>query len=343
MTLTQIPFLADLDGGLIALMVLGVVVFVFFIILMKYINLYIRALFSKASISLFELIGMSLRKVNPKSIVDARIRVVQAGVTISRAQLEAHFLAGGNILNVVSALIAADRADIELSFGQAAAIDLAGRDILEAVRTSVNPKVIDCPDTSKGSRKPKISAVAGDGIELLATARVTVRANLSRLVGGATEDTIIARVQEGILTTIGSSKSHQSVLENPDIISQQVLSKGLDSGTAFEILSIDIADIDVGQNIRSQLQTDQAEADMKVAQAKAEERKAMAIAEEHEQLAQTQANRALVVAAEAEVPLAMAEAFRAGNLGIMDYTRIKNIESDTSMRDAISRDDDKKA
>ena len=338
----QPAFLAEIDTATIVLMVLGLIVFVFFIILMKYINLYIRALFSKASISLLELIGMSLRKVNPKSIVDARIRVVQAGVSISRAQLEAHYLAGGNILNVVSALIAADRADIELTFGQAAAIDLAGRDILEAVRTSVNPKVIDCPDTSKGSRKMKISAVAGDGIELLATARVTVRANLSRLVGGATEDTIIARVQEGILTTIGSSKSHQSVLENPDIISQQVLSKGLDSGTAFEILSIDIADIDVGQNIRSQLQTDQAEADKKVAQAKAEERKAMAIAEEHEQLAETQANRAKVVAAEAEVPLAMAEAFRAGNLGIMDYARLKNIESDTSMRDAISRDDDKR-
>lgn len=338
----QPAFLAEIDTSTIILMVLGLIVFVFFIILMKYINLYIRALFSKASISLLELIGMSLRKVNPKSIVDARIRVVQAGVSISRAQLEAHYLAGGNILNVVSALIAADRADIELTFGQAAAIDLAGRDILEAVRTSVNPKVIDCPDTSKGSRKMKISAVAGDGIELLATARVTVRANLSRLVGGATEDTIIARVQEGILTTIGSSKSHQSVLENPDIISQQVLSKGLDSGTAFEILSIDIADIDVGQNIRSQLQTDQAEADKKVAQAKAEERKAMAIAEEHEQLAETQANRAKVVAAEAEVPLAMAEAFRAGNLGIMDYARLKNIESDTTMRDAISRDDDKR-
>ena len=338
----QPAFLADLDTSTIVLMILGLIVFIFFIILMKYINLYIRALFSKASISLLELIGMSLRKVNPKSIVDARIRVVQAGLSIGRAQLEAHFLAGGNIRNVVSALIAADRADIELTFGQAAAIDLAGRDILEAVRTSVNPKVIDCPDTSKGSRKAKISAVAGDGIELLATARVTVRANLSRLVGGATEDTIIARVQEGILTTIGSSKSHQSVLENPDIISQQVLSKGLDSGTAFEILSIDIADIDVGQNIRSQLQTDQAEADKKVAQAKAEERKAMAIAEEHEQLAETQANRAKVVAAEAEVPLAMAEAFRAGNLGIMDYARLKNIESDTSMRDAISRDDDKR-
>ena len=295
------------------------------------------ALFSRAPISIFELVGMSLRKVNANVIVNSRIRIVQSGLSIDRAPLEAHYLAGGNVPNIVSALIAADRAGIELSFSQAAAIDLAGRDILEAVRTSVNPKVIDCPDTRKG--KPKISAVAGDGIELLSTARVTVRANLSRLVGGAIEDTIVARVQEGILTTIGSAKNHHEVLENPDMISRQVLSKGLDAGTAFEILSIDIADIDVGENVRSKLQIDQAGADKNIAQAKAEERKAMAIAHEHEMLAQTQENRARVVAAEAEVPLAISEAFRNGQLGVLDYYKFKNVQADTAMRDAISRGD----
>ncbi|MEZ6196163.1 MAG: flotillin-like protein FloA [Planctomycetota bacterium] len=320
--------------GLIALSILGFIVFIFIV---KYLNLYVRSLFARAGIGIVELVGMSLRKVNPNVIVDSRIRIVQSGLDTSRAQLEAHYLAGGRVPNVVSALIAADRAGIELDFKQAAAIDLAGRDILEAVRTSVNPKVIDCPEPGKG--RGKISAVAGDGIELLATARVTVRANLARLVGGATEETIIARVQEGILTTIGSAKHHHQVLENPDIISRQVLSKGLDAGTAFEILSIDIADIDVGANIRSKLQIDQAEADKRVAQAKAEERKAMAIAEEREMMARTQENRAKVVEAEAQVPLAMAEAFRAGNLGILDYYRMKNIQSDTSMRDAISKGD----
>ena len=325
------------DTTVILFVVLAAVFFLVFIFLVKYLNLYIRALFARAGIGILELIGMSLRKVKPSVIVDARIRIVQAGLSTTRNELETHYLAGGNVPKVVSALIAADRADIDLTFPQAAAIDLAGRDILDAVRTSVNPKVIDCPDGSKGNRK--ISAVAGDGIELLASARVTVRANLASLVGGATEETIIARVQEGILTTIGSANNHFRVLENPDMISRQVLDKGLDANTAFEILSIDIADIDVGRNIRSQLQIDQAEADKRVAQAKAEERKAMAIAQEREMVAHTQENRAKVVAAEAEIPLAIAEAFRSGNLGVMDFYKLKNIQADTAMRDAISQDD----
>jgi uncharacterized protein YqfA (UPF0365 family) len=317
---------------------LAIVGFILFVFAVKYLNLYVRSLFAKAGIGIMELVGMSLRKVNANTIVDSRIRIVQSGLGVSRAELEAHYLAGGNVPNVVSALIAANRAGIDLDFVQAAAIDLAGRDILEAVKTSVNPKVIDCPEPGKG--RGKISAVAGDGIELLATARVTVRANLSRLVGGATEDTIIARVQEGILTTIGSATHHNEVLENPDIISRQVLSKGLDAGTAFEILSIDIADIDVGSNIRSQLQTDQAEADKRVAQAKAEERKAMAIATEREMVARTQENRAKVVEAEAQIPMAIAEAFRSGNLGVIDFYKLKNIQADTAMRDSISRGED---
>ena len=268
------------DFMTVLLVVLAIVFLLLFIFIIKYLNLYIRSLFSRAGIGMFELIGMSLRKVNANVIVNSRIRIVQSGLETSRSEMESLYLAGGNVPNVVSALIAADRAEIELTFKQAAAIDLVGRDILDAVRTSVHPKVIDCPDASKG--RAKVSAVAGDGIELLATARVTVRANLPRLIGGATEATIVARVQEGILTTIGSAKNHFQVLENPDLISQQVLAKGLDTGTAFEILSIDISDIDVGQNVRSKLQTDQADADMSVAQAKAEERKAMAIANEHE-------------------------------------------------------------
>ncbi|MCA9320834.1 MAG: flotillin-like FloA family protein, partial [Planctomycetes bacterium] len=254
----MIPFLA-IEPLQILLIVLAIIFFIFFIFMVKYLNLYVRSIFSGAGIGIFELIGMSLRKVNANVIVNSRVRAVQAGLDISRLQMESHYLSGGAVPNVVTALIAANRAKIDLTFDQAAAIDLAGRDVLEAVKTSVNPKVIDCPDGTSG--KAKISAVAGDGIELLAKARVTVRANLQRLVGGATEATIVARVQEGILTTIGSAQNHNEVLENPDMISQRVLSKGLDSGTAFEILSIDIADIDVGENIRSKLQIDQAEAD----------------------------------------------------------------------------------
>jgi uncharacterized protein YqfA (UPF0365 family) len=257
---------------------------------------------------------------------------------LSTAALETHYLAGGNVPRVVNALIAADRAKIELPWDTACAIDLAGRDILDAVQTSVNPKVIDCPNPQGG--RPTIDAVAQDGIQLKARARVTVRANIARLVGGATEETIIARVGEGIVTTIGSATSHKAVLENPDSISKVVLNKGLDAGTAFEILSIDIADIDVGENIGAKLQADQAESDKRRFQAEAEKRRAMAIAEEQEYAAEVQKNRAAVVLAEAEVPKAMAEAFRQGNLGIMDYYRMKNIQADTSMRDSISRTDE---
>jgi uncharacterized protein YqfA (UPF0365 family) len=258
----------------------------------------------------------------------------KAGLEISTDRLEAHYLAGGNVLLVVQALIAADKANISLPFERACAIDLAGRNILEAVQMSVRPKVIDAPDPTKG--KATVAAVAMDGIQLSAKAKVTVRTNLDRLVGGAGEETIIARVGEGIVTTIGSAETHKKVLENPDTISQKVLSKGLDSGTAFEILSIDIADVDVGENIGARLQAKQAEADLQIAKAKAEERRAMAVAQEQEMKARVQEMRAKVVLAEAEVPLAMAEAFRKGHLGIMDYYRIKNIKADTEMRDSIA-------
>jgi len=322
------------DTTTIILIALGVFGLIILILLMRYLQLYIKALFSGAKISLFELVGMSLRKVNSPLIVNARIRLVQAGIDIETRLLEAHYLAGGNVVSVTGAMIAADRADIHLPFNTAAAIDLAGRDVMGAIRTSVDPKVIDCPggDSARGV----ISAVASDGIELRVKARVTVRTNIERLVGGATEETIIARVGEGILTTIGSAKSFKEVLENPDNISKTVLAKGLDGGTAFEILSIDIADIDVGENIGSKLQTHQANADLLVAQAKAEERKAMAIANEHEMRAKVKENQAKVVLAEAEIPLAIAESFRSGNLGIMDYYRLRNIQADTDMRKNIA-------
>ena len=281
---------------------------------------------------MFSLVGMQLRKVNPKVIVRGIVSSVQAGIPIDVRELEAHYLAGGNVINVVTALIAADRANLGLDFRRAAAIDLAGRNVLEAVQTSVNPRVIDCPEAAKG----KVAAMAKDGIQVLARARVTVRANIDRLVGGATEETIIARVGEGIVSSIGSSMTHKDVLENPDQISRTVLEKGLDAGTAFEILSIDIADVDIGENIGSRLQADQAEADKRVAQAKAEERRAMAVAAEQEKIAEVMANRAKLILAEAEVPLAMAEAFRSGNMGIMDYYRMKNIDSDTKMRTQIA-------
>jgi len=280
------------------------------------------------------LIGMWLRKVNTSIIVNSKIAAVKAGIFISTEELESLYLAGGDVMNVIRALIAADKANIILNFKQASGIDLAGRDIFGAVQTSVNPKVIDAPDPAKG--RVTVDAVAMDGIQLKAKARVTVRTNLDQLVGGATEETIIARVGEGIVTTIGSAKTHKDVLENPDSISKKVLGKGLDSGTAFEILSIDIADIDVGENIGARLQADQAEADKRVAQAKAEERRAMAVAAEQEMKARVQEMRAKVVEAEAEVPKAMAEAFRSGNLGIMDYYKMKNINADTSMRNNIA-------
>jgi uncharacterized protein YqfA (UPF0365 family) len=277
---------------------------------------------------------MKLRGVSPTLIVDARIRLVKAGIEMPTDPLEGHYLAGGNVINVVQALIAADKAGIDLGFQRAAAIDLAGRDVYEAVRTSVNPKVIDCPDPSKG--RETVDAVAQDGIQLRAKARVTVRANIDRLVGGATEETIIARVGEGIVTTIGSAKTYKEVLENPDRISTTVLQKGLDAGTAFEILSIDIADVDVGENVGARLQTDQAEADKRIAQARAEVRRATAVALEQEMKAKVEEMRAKLVEAQAEVPRAMAQALREGNLGVMDLYRLQNIKADTDMREAIS-------
>jgi len=322
------------------LIVVGLVALVILVVIAQFMNLYIQALVSGAKVGLWELIGMRLRKVDPRTIVFSRIRAVKAGIQISTAQLESHYLAGGRVPTVVQALIAADRARIELPWDQACAIDLAGRDILDAVQTSVNPKVIDCPNPAMG--RPTIDAVAQDGIQLKARARVTVRANIARLVGGATEETIIARVGEGIVTTIGSASSHKKVLENPDGISKVVLEKGLDAGTAFEILSIDIADIDVGENIGAKLQADQAEADKRRFQAEAEKRRALAVALEQENKAEIQKNRALVVLAESEVPKAMADAFRSGNMGIMDYYRMKNVMADTTMRQSIAGESDGK-
>ena len=317
---------------------IAVVALFAFILFAKYFNLWIQAKTTHANVGLLELIGMTFRKVNPNIIVRAKIMAVQSGLTekdgVTTRGLEAHYLAGGNVPNVVKALIAANRADIPLSWKRAAAIDLAGRNVLDAIQTSVNPKVIDCPDPSKG--RQTIDGVAKDGIQLKAKARVTVRTNIDRLVGGATEETIIARVGEGIVTTIGSAESHKKVLENPDLISKRVLEKGLDAGSAFEILSIDIADIDVGDNIGANLQANQAEADMRVARAMAEERRALAVAREQEMIAAVQENRAKVVAAEAEVPLAIAEAFRQGNLGINDYYHLRNLQADTEMRSAIA-------
>lgn len=310
-------------------------ILIFILVIFAYGSLWLQARLSGAPVSFAELIGMTLRKVNARTITVSRITAAKAGLELSTAQLESHYLAGGRVPNVVRALIAATRANIELSWETATAIDLAGRDILEAVQTSVNPKVIDCPDPRKG--RETVDAVAQDGIQLKAKARVTVRANIARLIGGATEETIIARVGEGIVTTIGSALTHKSVLENPDNISKSVLAKGLDAGTAFEILSIDIADVDVGENIGAVLQGAQAEADLKRAKAEAEKRRAMAVAREQEMSAAVVENRAKVVLAEAEVPKAMAEAFRQGNLGIMDYYRMKNITADTSMRDSIAK------
>nr|WP_245406259.1 MULTISPECIES: flotillin-like protein FloA [unclassified Peribacillus] len=290
--------------------------------------LWISALAAGVKISIFTLVGMRLRRVIPSRVVNPLIKAHKAGINVSTNQLESHYLAGGNVDRVVNALIAAERANIVLPFERGAAIDLAGRDVLEAVQMSVNPKVIETPF---------ISGVAMNGIEVKAKARITVRANIERLVGGAGEETIIARVGEGIVSTIGASKMHTDVLENPDLISRTVLSKGLDSGTAFEILSIDIAEVDIGKNIGAILQTDQAEADKKIAQAKAEERRAMAVALEQEMVARVQEMRAKVVQSEAEVPLAMADALKSGNLGVMDYMNIQNITADTDMRGSISK------
>lgn len=301
----------------------GLIVFLYFVP----VQLWITAVFSGVNISLIDLLMLRLRKVPPRIMVESLINSTKAGLDLTVNDLETHYLAGGHVPSVIKALISADKANILLSFKQAAAIDLAGRDVFEAVQISVNPRVINTP---------VVSAVAQDGIQLTAQARVTVRANIAQLVGGAGEDTILARVGEGIVTSIGSARSHKDVLENPDRISKLVLEKGLDSGTAFEILSIDIADIDVGNNIGAKLQIDQANADLKVAEAKAEERRAMAVAVEQEMKAKAQAARAKVIEAEAEIPMAIAEAFRMGNVGIMDYYRLRNIQADTDMRESIA-------
>ena len=316
--------------------ILGIIALGLIIVFIKFFGLWFRALLSGAPVGIARLIGMWLRKVNPAVIVDARIMLAKAGIPLETDLLETHYLARGNIMRVSQALVAANKANIPLPFQRAAAIDLAGRDVLEAVKTSVNPKVIDCPDPSKG--KQAIDAVAKDGIQLKVKVRITVRANIERLVGGATEETIIARVGEGIVTTIGSSENYKVVLENPDVISKRVLEKGFDAGTAFEILSIDIADIDVSDNIGAKLQADQAEADKRRFQAEAEKRRAAAQAREQEMLALVQENRAKVVLAEAEIPKAIAEAFREGHLGVMDYYRLRNIEADTNMRRSIGGD-----
>ncbi|QPC46929.1 flotillin-like protein FloA [Mangrovibacillus cuniculi] len=319
-----------LDPGTITLLLIIVVGVILLGVILTFVPvmLWISALAAGVRISIFTLIGMRLRRVIPSRVINPLIKAHKAGLDVTTNQLESHYLAGGNVDRVVNALIAAHRANIELSFERCAAIDLAGRDVLEAVQMSVNPKVIETPF---------IAGVAMDGIEVKAKARITVRANIERLVGGAGEETIVARVGEGIVSTIGSSDNHKKVLENPDMISQTVLSKGLDAGTAFEILSIDIADVDIGKNIGAELQTEQAEADKNIAQAKAEERRAMAVAREQEMKAKVQEMRAKVVEAEAEVPQAMAEALRSGNIGVMDYINLKNVESDTEMRESIGK------
>ncbi len=320
---------------LIAVVVVaGLFVLFLLIFVLQFINLYVQALLSNARVGILDLIGMRFRKVDIRTIVYSRIRAVKAGLDIATNRLETHYLAGGRVPNVISAMIAARGAKIPLDWDTATAIDLAGRDILDAVQTSVNPKVIDIPPA--GGPRPTIDAVAKDGIQLKVKARVTVRTNIKQLVGGATEETVIARVGQGIVSTIGSSEDHKAVLENPDEITKRVMTQGLDAGTAFEILSIDIADIDVGENIGAKLQTDQALADTKRAQAAAETRRAQAMALEQEMKAKIQENRAQVVLAEAEVPRAMSDAFRKGNLGIMDYYKMRNLVADTQMRGAIA-------
>ncbi len=333
----------------IIVIIVFIICFIILAVIASFIQVYVRALVSNAHVRFTDLIGMKLRKVPPKLMVEARIQLVKAGLELSTNELEAHYLAGGNVRNVVMAMIAADKARIELPFRQAAAIDLAGRDVLDAVRTSVYPKVIDCPDPSKSSGM--LDAVAKDGVRLLVKARVTVRANLERLVGGATEETIIARVGQGIVSAIGSSQTYKDVLENPDHISRKVLESGLDAQTAFEIVSIDIADVSVAgvgggarevANVGALLETERAEADKKLRQAEAEGRRAMAVAAEQEMRAKVQEMQAKVIEAQSEVPLAIAQAFKDGNLGIMDFYRMQNILSDTAMRESISGGEDSK-
>jgi uncharacterized protein YqfA (UPF0365 family) len=327
---------AAADQNSFTIVIVGILILVLVLLLLflaKFLNLWIQAYLSRAPISIFTLVGMSLRKVNPTVIVRSLVSAIQAGLKITVRDLEAHYLAGGNVHRVVNALIAADRANIPLDFRRAAAIDLAGRDVLDAVQTSVNPKVIDCPDTSYHGGK--FSGQAANGITIMTKARVTVRTNIERLVGGATEQTIVARVGQGIVSAIGEAKTHMHVLENPSLISQKVLNEGLDAGTAFDILSIDIAELEVGANVGARLQGEQAEADLKVARAKAEERRALAVATEQEFSAEVMRNRALVVNAEAQVPLAIADAFKNGRLGVFDYYKMQNVQADTKMRSQI--------
>ena len=317
-----------MSGSFLTIISIVLLVFILiFMMFMKYIGMWISAKLSNVDIGFFQLFFMQLRRVPPQIIVNSLITATKAGLQVSRNDLEAHYLAGGKINNVINALISADKANIPLTFKEATAIDLAGRDVLQAVQMCVNPKVIE---------SPPVTAVAKDGIQLITRARVTVRANIKQFVGGAGEETVLARIGEGIVTSIGSAESHKTVMENPDTISKLVLHKGLDSGTAFEILSIDIADIDVGKNIGAYLQMDQANADKNIAQAKAEERRAMAIALEHEMKAKAQESRAKVIDAEAQIPLAIAEAFRSGKLGIMDYYKMENVKADTKMRDSLA-------
>lgn len=325
--------------GIVAAVVIFIIFLILFFVFMRFFRLWIQAKTTGARITIFDLVGMTFRKVNPTIITQSKIMAVQAGIDESGGMtskaLEAHYLAGGNVPQVVRAMIAARKAKtIMLTFREATAIDLAGRDVLEAVQTSVYPKVIDCP--AKGSKRPSLDAVAKDGIQMKVKARVTVRANLQRLIGGATEETITARVGEGIVSAIGSAESHKAVLQNPDMISKAVLAKRLDANTAFEIVSIDIADIDVGDNIGARLQADRAEADTRVARARAEGRRAMAIAVEQEKSAEIEEAKAKLVEAEAEVPLAMAESFRSGKLGILDYYKMRNVQADTDMRSSIA-------
>ncbi len=325
--------LGELGAGALVVVVIVGVIAISMLFSFVPVRLWVEAWFSGVKIGLGSLVGMRLRKVSPPAVIRPLIAATKAGLALLVNELEAHYLAGGNVERVVRALISADKAGIDLPFQKAAAIDLAGRDVHEAVQVSVNPKVI---------QTPRVAAMAKDGIQLIALARVTVRANINRLVGGAGEETILARVGEGIVSTIGSAESHKAVLENPDDISKTVLAKGLDAGTAYEILSIDIADVDVGKNIGAELQTDQAEADKRIAQANAEKRRAMAVAAEQEMVARVQEMRARVVEAEAQVPLAISEAFRNGQLGVMDYVRYRNVESDTAMRHSIAKGEEPK-
>ncbi len=337
--------LADSESGgnvwVIAIVIVFIIIaLVIMALLAQFVGLYVRALVSGARVSLLELLGMRLRKVNALMIVNARIQASRAGLNMSQAEMESHMLAGGDVQRVILAMIAAHKAQIDLDWRTATAIDLAGRDILDAVQTSVNPKVIDVPNPAFG--QPTIDGVAKDGIQLKVKARVTVRTNIKSLVGGATEETVVARVGEGIVNAIGSAADYKHVLENPDNISKAVLNKGLDANTAFEILSIDIAEITVGENIGAKLAADRAESDKRRFQAEAEQRRAMAVAQEQENVAKQAENRAAVVLAEAEIPRAIAEAFRSGNLGVMDYYKIRNVQADTSMREAIAKPPDGK-